>query len=83
LTSIEVAAGWMDRAVWQEHLAQTEWHVLEAEKRVARQREVVAELEREGRRTTAARGLLVAFERLLDMHLADRRRLRRELGLSD
>jgi hypothetical protein len=83
LTSIDMAAGAMDRAVWQEHLAQTEWHVLEAEKRVARQRAIVAELEREGRRATAARGLLAAFERLLDMHLADRRRLRQELGLSD
>jgi hypothetical protein len=72
----------MDRAVWQKHLAQIEWHVVEAEKRVARQREIVAELERAGRRATAARGLLAAFERLLAMHLADRQRLRKELGLS-
>jgi hypothetical protein len=33
----------MDRAVWQEHLAQTERHIVEAEKRVARQREIVAD----------------------------------------
>jgi hypothetical protein len=64
-------------------LAQTEWDVVEAEKRVARQRKLVAELEREGRRATAARGLLAAFETLLAMHLADRQRLRRELDLSD
>jgi hypothetical protein len=77
-----MATGAMDRAVWQEHLAQTEWHIVEAEKRVARQREIVAELERDGHRATAARGLLAAFERLLAMHLADRQRLRRELGVS-
>jgi hypothetical protein len=72
----------MDRAVWEEHLAQTEWHIVEAEKRVARQREIVAELERDGRRATAARSRLAAFERLLAMHLSDREQLRRELGLS-
>ena len=77
-----MAAGAMDRAAWQEHLAQAEWHVVEAEKRVARQRELVAGLERDGRRATAARGLLAAYERLLAMHLADCQRLRRELGLS-
>jgi hypothetical protein len=71
----------MDRAVWQEHLDQAERHVVEAERRVARQRGIIAELEREGRRATAARGLLVAFERLLEMHLADRQRIRREMGL--
>jgi hypothetical protein len=75
-----MATGAMDRAVWQEHLAQAERHVVEAEKRVARQREIVADLERNGHRATAARGLLAAFERLLAMHLADRERLRRELG---
>ncbi len=72
----------MDRAAWREHLAQIEGRVIEAEKRVARQREIVAELERQGRRATAARGLLAAFERLLAMHLADYQRLRKELGRS-
>jgi hypothetical protein len=71
----------MDRAVWEEHLARTEWQIVEAERRVARQREIVEELERAGRRATAARGLLAAFESLLAMHLADRKRLRKELGL--
>lgn len=71
----------MDRTVWQEHLDQAERHVVEAERCVARQHEIVEQLERDGHRTTAARGLLVAFERLLAMHLADRQRLRREMGL--
>jgi hypothetical protein len=81
-SSIEMATGAMNRAAWQEHLAQIEWHIVEAEKRVARQREIVSELERAGRRATAARGLLAAFETLLSMHLADRQRVRRELGSS-
>jgi hypothetical protein len=75
-----MATGAVDRVIWQEHLAQAERHVVEAEKRVARQREIVADLERNGHRATAARGLLAAFERLLAMHLADRERIRRELG---
>jgi len=73
----------MDRAVWQEHLAQTEWHIVEAEKRVARQREIVAELERDGHRTTAARSRLAAFESLLSMHIADHQRLQSDLGAHD
>ena len=73
----------MDRAVWQEHLAQVERHIVEAEKRVARQREIVEMAERDGRRATAARSRLAAFETLLAMHLADHQRLRRELDIPD
>ena len=73
----------IDRAVWQEHLVQTEWHIVEAEKRVARQREIVAELERDGHRTTAARSRLAAFETLLAMHIADHQRLQSDLGAHD
>jgi hypothetical protein len=51
-------------------------------KRVARQREIVAELERDGHRVTAARGLLAAFEELLSMHLADRQWVREEFGVN-
>lgn len=68
------------RTLWQEHLAQAERHVVEAERRIARQREIIASLERDGQRPTAARGLLAAFETFLAMHLADRDRLRKELG---
>jgi hypothetical protein len=71
----------MDSTVWQEHLAQAELHIVEAERRVARQREIVEMLERDGHRTTAARGMLAAFGRFLAMYLADRQRLRRELSL--
>jgi len=73
----------MDRAVWEEHLAQTEGHIVEAEKRVARQRAIVEQRERNGHAAAAARSRLAAFERLLAMHLADRQRLRNELRLHD
>lgn len=69
----------MDRAVWLEHLAQVERHIVGAYERVARQREIVEQLERDGRSATAARGRLAAFERLLAMHLADRDEIRKEL----
>ena len=72
----------MDHAVWQERLAEIERHIVEAEKRVARQREIVAKLERDGHRVTAARGLLAAFEELLSMHLADRQWVREEFGIT-
>jgi hypothetical protein len=68
------------RTLWQEHLAQAERHIVEAERRIARQREIIAALERNGQRPTAARGLLAAFETLLAMHLADRDRLRKEVS---
>ena len=71
----------MDHAVWQEHLVEIERHIIKAEKRVARQREIVAELERDGHRTTAARSRLAAFERLLSMYLSDRQWVREELGV--
>ena len=45
----------IDRAVWQEHLVATEQHIVEAEKRVASQREIIAELERDGHRTRVSR----------------------------
>jgi len=78
-----MTTGAMDRAAWQEHLAEAERHVIEAEKRVAQQREIVAELERDGKRTTAARGRLAAFEELLAMHLEECQRLRRVLDASE
>jgi len=73
----------MDHAVWQERLAEIDRHIVEAEKRVARQREIVAELEYHGHRTTAARSRLAAFETLLSMHIADHQRLQSDLGAHD
>jgi hypothetical protein len=63
-----------------DHLAQAERHVAEGERHVARQRELIAELERDGHDTVQARELLVQFEGLQVMHVADRDRLRREFA---
>ena len=65
----------------QEHLARAERHVEEGERHVARQSQLVAELERDGRASQEARALLRQYEAWLALHLADRDRLRAELGL--
>lgn len=70
----------MDKAILQDHLAHADRHVLEGNGHIARQREIVATLEREGHDTVAARALLAQFEELQAMHIADRDRLLRELG---
>jgi hypothetical protein len=69
----------MDRQQTMEHLALAEEHVRVGAKNVARQREMIAELERDGHDTTQARSLLAHFEQVQAMHVADRERLLREL----
>lgn len=64
----------MDRAMIAEHLSQAERHVLDGERHVARQRELVAELERDGHDTQQARDFLLQFEDLQRLHVADRGR---------
>jgi hypothetical protein len=61
-------------------LEATERHLAEAERQVANQRERVAQLEREGRDNTLPTELLKQWEEALAMHLADRDRIRKELG---
>jgi hypothetical protein len=70
----------IDRKLWHEHLAQTERHVAEGKQQVARQREIVAELERDGHNAAAARDLLRLFEEMQAMHIADRDRILEDLG---
>jgi hypothetical protein len=70
----------MDRAHLRELLASAERHVEQREKTVARQRQIVAGLTREGKNTTAALDLLAAFERVLAIQVTERDRLRKELG---
>ncbi len=69
----------MDRRMLLEHLAKANEHVELGERHVRRQRELVAELERDGHDTREARKLLEQFEKLQDMHKADRDRIEREL----
>jgi hypothetical protein len=70
----------MDRAMVEEQLAVAERHAAEAEKHVARQREVIAEMEQDAADTALAKALLVEFERLGGIHIAERDRLRKMLA---
>jgi len=71
-----------DRGMIERHLAQAEMHVIQGETRLGRQREVVAELERDGQHEAAqtARELLATFETAQQSNLDDRDRLRAELA---
>jgi hypothetical protein len=70
----------MDRQMLLEHLAMANKHVETGERHVRRQRELIAELERDGHDTASARQLLEQFEKLQEMHIADRDRIQRELA---
>ena len=69
----------VDRSLVKQHLAQVEHHITGSERHIARQREVILELERQGHNTAHARYLLARFEELQGLHIADRNRLREEL----
>jgi uncharacterized coiled-coil protein SlyX len=72
----------MDRSALQDHLAAAERHLDEAEWQAANQRELVAELERNGLDTAEPARLLAELEDLLAAHVADCDRLRKELGVT-
>jgi hypothetical protein len=58
-----------------QHLALARRHVEEGEAHIHRQRMVVTRLERDGHDASDARLLLLRFEELQAMHVADRDRL--------
>jgi len=70
----------MDRVLWKRFLAQTEEHILEAERTLSRQREVIAELERDGHDSQSARELLTQFEAMLALVTQNRDLVKNELG---
>ena len=70
----------MDRARILRHLAEAEDHVAEGQTRLNRQREIVAELERDGHDSAMARELLRQFESVQAMHIAGLARVTRELA---
>jgi hypothetical protein len=74
----------MDRTVIEANLAQAEAHVALGEKHISRQREIIAEMERDGHDAVAAnaRDLLRLFVELQAEHVAHRDRLRNELAES-
>jgi hypothetical protein len=71
----------MDRAILKRDLSRAERHVAASEHHVARQRLVVAERQQDGFDAGEASRLLHQFAELLSLHIAERNRLRRELGL--
>jgi hypothetical protein len=71
----------MDRATLEEYLALAERHVAAGERLVARQRELVAQLEHDGHDISEATRLLDQLEQFQALYIADRDRLRKELGL--
>jgi hemerythrin len=74
----------MKRAVIEQRLKFAERHVAESQKHVSRHEEIVARLERDGRKDSltarAARGLLESLQDELVAHVADRDRLHRRLS---
>jgi hypothetical protein len=69
----------MERRILELHLVQAEAHIAVGKRHIARQRALVAKLERDGHDPTEARRLLDSFEELQAMHIAGRDRLQREL----
>jgi len=65
----------MDRATILKHLEGAHQHVAEGATNVAQQREVIAELEHDGRDAKLARELLRVLEDRLAAHIAVRNRL--------
>jgi hypothetical protein len=70
----------MDRATVEDYLAQVERLIADGERDIARVRELIAQLERDGHRTREAVELLDHFGQLQASHVANRDRLREELG---
>ena len=70
----------MDRAILEQHLLQAESHVTLGEQHIARQREIVTQLERDGHGSTEARKLLALFVETQAAHIADVDRLQRQLA---
>ena len=67
--------------VFQEYLAKADRNVREGERDVTRQLQVVDDLERNGLDTGEAMELLLQFKEMLATCIADRNRLRRQVGL--
>jgi hypothetical protein len=69
----------MDRHTLEKHLSKSESHVATGERNIARQRQIVADLEQDGHDSTTARKILDAFEALQRLLVLDRDRAAGEL----
>jgi hypothetical protein len=70
----------MDHASILARLSVARRHIRTGDRNIARQRKVVAELERDGHVSLEAKRLLGRFEELQELHIADRDRLEAELA---
>jgi arginine repressor len=70
----------MDRVTLKRHLTKVEEQVAIITQNVARQRELVAELERDGYDASQAKKMLEQFLEQQALHIADRDRLMEELS---
>ncbi len=73
----------MDRATLEQMLVQAEQHVALGECHIARQLELIAELERDGHDSTKAKELLAVFLETQALHFGDRDRLMERLKISN
>ena len=73
----------MKRAALEQDLADAEERIASGQRRIAGQRQVIAELERSGRPTDYAKYLLSGLELLQAAHRDARKRLLRGLGKTD
>jgi hypothetical protein len=70
----------MDRAALQQRLARTVERIASGQRHIAQQREIIAELERNGRPADYARYLLAGLELLQAAHQNSRDQLLKELS---
>ncbi len=69
-----------DRVTLEQRLAHVEGYMTMSKRHVASQRTFAAGLLRDGHDASQALALLLQFEELQQLHIADRDRLREELG---
>jgi len=70
-----------DRSIREHHLARAERRVIEAEQNLARQRAILSRLKQDEHDTARAADLLNQYEKMLQWLIADRDRLRKDLGV--
>ncbi|MFL9826143.1 hypothetical protein [Rhodoplanes sp. SY1] len=73
----------MDRKLLLSHLGLVEAHIAAAARKVARQKALIEELERDGANAASAKALLSEFQEFLRFHLEDRVRILEKLSNID
>ena len=69
----------MHRALLEQRLTEIEQHIAHGEELIARQREIIANLQRDRHDTTRARELLAGLEETQRVYIARRGRIQQEL----